>query len=387
MKQKVSALTASANTPLQKMRALAKFLQHDIRYVAIEWGIGGYQPHPAADVFTSRYGDCKDKATLMSALLREVGVESYYVVIHTRRGAVKRETPAYLQAFNHAILAIKLPDDTNDGSLIATVQHPNLGKLLFFDPTDELTPLGQISGNLQANYGLLVASDSGELVELPKQPTSMSGIQRSAKLSLDATGKLLGQVEEVRLGEDARSQRRALQTVMKDIDRIKPIERLLASSLAAFRITSAKVLNLSVTDLPFGFVYSLESDNYAKKAGEYLLVRPRVIGTKSSALLETTEPRKFAIEFDGPSKDTDSFEITVPPGYEVDDVPPPVDADYGFASYHSKTQIKGNVIAYTRTLEVKDPNVPVSKAGELKKFYRIINGDERNNVVLRPIAK
>ena len=81
--------------------------------------------------------------------------------------------------------------------------------------------------------------------------------------------------------------------------------------------------------------------------------------------------------------DTDSFEITLPSGYEVDDLPPPVDADFGFASYHSKTEVKGNVIGYSRTFEVKELSVPVSKAEELKKFYRIIAGDERSTAVLR----
>src|SRR6202040_2480637 len=95
------------------------------------------------------------------------------------------------------------------------------------------------------------------------------------------------------------------------------------------------------------------------------------------------EPRLFPIEFEGPLQDTDSFEITLPPGYEVDDLPPPVDADFGFASYRSKTEVKGNVIGYTRTFEVKELSVPVSKAEELRKFYRIIAGDERNTVVLK----
>jgi len=50
-----------------------------------------------------------------------------------------------------------------------------------------LTPFGQIGGYLQANYGLLVAPDGGELMELPKQASGMNGIQRTGKLTLDAT--------------------------------------------------------------------------------------------------------------------------------------------------------------------------------------------------------
>lgn len=383
IKQQVAALTASKATPLQKMQAVSQFVQRDIRYVAIELGIGGFQPHPAADVYAHRYGDCKDKATLLRSMLREIGIDTYHVLIYTERGAVTPQTPAH-NGFNHAILAIKLPEGLTDPSLIATVQHPKLGKILFFDPTNELIPFGQLPGYLQANYGLLVTQDGGELLELPQQPSMMNSIRRTAKLTLDTTGTLKGDVQEVRLGERASSERWRLRAINKDTDRIKPIEELLAGSLGSFKITRASLQNVQQTDQPFGFNYSFESPNYAKNAGNLLLVRPRVIGNKSLGFLETKEPRMFPIEFEGPARDTDAFEITIPAGYVVDDIPPPVDADYGFASYHSKTIVTGNVVDYTRTFEVKELSVPVNKADDLKKFYRIIASDERNTVVLKP---
>ena len=387
IKQQVAALTASRNTPLAKMTAIAQFVQHDIRYVAIELGIGGFQPHSASDVFMHRYGDCKDKATLMSSMLHEIGVDSYYVVINSERGSVTPEMPAHVGGFDHVILAIKLPDGLSNPMLVATLQHPKLGKLLFFDPTNELTPFGQIGGYLQANYGLLVTPDGGELVEVPEQPPVMNSIQRTAKLALDATGTLKGDVQEVRVGDRAWSERWALRTTTKDIDRIKPIERLLAASISTFQITHASIANLTHTDQPFGFDYSFEAANYAKSAGNLLLVRPRVLGSKTSALLETKERRNFPVEFEGPAQDTDTFEIAIPPGFEVDDLPPPVDVDFSFASYHSKTVVSGNAIRYNRTFEVKELSVPVSKADDLKRFYRIIAGDERNTVVLKPSSK
>ncbi len=386
LKQKVTALTSSAGTPVDKMKAIAGFAQRDIRYVAIELGIGGWQPHPAAEVFTHHYGDCKDKATLLGSMLHEIGIDSYYVVINSERGSVTPETPAHMGGFDHAVIAIKLPDGIMDASLAATMVHPKLGKILFFDPTDELTPFGQLGGALQANYGLLVMPDGGELVKLPALPPAMNGIRRTANLTLNATGTLSGDVQEVRVGDRAWSQRWALRTATKDADRVKPIETLLSHSLATFQITKASVGNLQTTDQPFVYNYSVVAANYAKTAGSLLLVRPRFVGNKSSDLLETKEPRKYPVEFDGPSRDSDTFEITLPPGYEVDDLPPPVNADYSFASYHSKTEVNGNTLKYSRTFEVKELSVPVSKVDDLKKLYRIIAGDERNTAVLRPAA-
>jgi hypothetical protein len=234
---------------------------------------------------------------------------------------------------------------------------------------------------------LLVTSEGGELVELPKQEPAMNSIVRTATLTLDPSGTLKGDVTETRMGDRAWVERERLRTVTKDTDRVKPIEDLLAGSLSLFRITKASITNLNKTDQPFGFNYTFEAQGYAKNAGGLILVRPRVLGVKTSGVLETKEPRKFPVEFDGPSRDTDTFDITIPAGLVVDDVPPPLDADYGFASYHSKTEVKGNVIHYSRTFEVKELSVPVAKSDELKKFYRQIGGDERNTVVLKADTK
>lgn len=387
IKQKVLSLTASAKTPLDKMRALAAFVQNDIRYVAIELGVGGVQPHPAGEVFAHRYGDCKDKATLMASMLHEIGVDSYYVAINAERGAVTHDTPPHASGFNHMILAIELPDGVIDASLIAKAQDPKLGELLFFDPTDELTPFGQIRGDLQDNYGLLVTPKGGELVELPKQPPATSGIHRTAKFSLDARGTLKGSIQEERFGDLASREREALRNTKTNAEMIKRVESHLGASLSTFQVPSVKVSNLHLNEQPFGYDYPLVAENYAKNAGDLLLVRLRVVGVKASGFLETKEPRQYLIEFSAPMRDTDTFEISLPPGYEVDELPPPVDADYGFAAYHSKTEVSGSVIRYTRTFEIKELSVPVSKAEEVKKFNRVIATDERNMTVLKPLTK
>ena len=109
--QKARELTAAAPDTLSKIRALAEFAQKEIRYVSIQIGIGGFQPHPAPSVLANRYGDCKDKATLLAALLKAVGIDSHFIVINTDRGGVNLQSPVSLGSFNHVILAIRLPDD------------------------------------------------------------------------------------------------------------------------------------------------------------------------------------------------------------------------------------------------------------------------------------
>jgi hypothetical protein len=371
---------------LGKMQALASFVQNDIRYVAIELGIGGHQPHPAAEVFSHRYGDCKDKVTLLSTMLKEIGIESYYVLINTERGSVTAATPPNL-AFDHAILAIVLPADLETDTLQARITHPKLGKILFLDPTDAFTPLGRLSGALQANFGMLVTPDGGELLELPQLPVDTNGIERTAKMTLDDKGTLRGDVHEVRSGDRAAAQRHELRATTQDTDRIRPVEAVIGASFSTFQILKATVANLRIPDRPFEWNYTLEAESFAKAAGDLLLVRPRVLGTKTTGMLETKEPRQYPVEFAGPERDTDVFEISLPPGYEIEELPPPVNVDDGFASYHSKTEIVGRALRYTRTFEIKELSVPVNKAGQLRDFYRIIAGDERNSAVLKRVPQ
>ncbi len=384
IKQKVAELTASAPTTLAKMQAIAAFVQKDIRYVAIELGIGGWQPHPARDIYSHRYGDCKDKATLMSAMLKEIGVESYYLDINARRGGVTPTTPPQMYWFNHEILGIRLPDSVSDSSLMAIYNHPKLGRILIFDPTSEVTPFGQLEGALQDNYGLLVTEGGGDLIQVPQLAPSSSGNRRMAKLQLSPEGTLSGDVTEIRQGDNAASQRYALRAATKNADRIKPIETLLSRSLGTFQITSATVGNLDVHDQPFEYIYSFTAEKYGKSAGNLLLVRPRVIGNWSSDVLEKKEPRKYPVEFDGPLTNVDSIEIKLPAGYEVDELPAAADAEYSFGSYHSKCEVKEDELVYRRALVVKELSVPVDKLAQLKTFYRIIAGDERSTAVLKP---
>lgn len=300
IKQKVAELTQSNPTLLGKMKRLAAFVQDEVRYVAIELGIGGLQPHTAAEVFTHRYGDCKDKATLLKAMLAEIGVDSDYFIINTERGAITKDTLPNL-GFDHAILAIHLPVGVEDPSLLAVSTEAGPGRILFFDPTDTLTPFGNLRGVLQASYGVLMTPEGGVLTSTPQLPNRLNAIERTAKMTLDETGALRGDIHEVWSGDMAAEQRAAARASTQDTDRIKPVEAVAASAFTSFDIVKAVVANARVNDRPYEWSYTVEAPRYAKTAGDLLLVRPRILGSKTSGLLETKEPRRFPIEFPGPS--------------------------------------------------------------------------------------
>lgn len=385
IQQKVAELTANLPTPLDKMKALAAYVQRQVRYVAIEFGIGGFKPHAAGDVFAHRYGDCKDKATLLSAMLSQIGVESDLVVIDTERGEVSPEFPS--MHFNHVILAIRVPDGVDMNSLYAAVDHPKLGRLLFFDPTNEYVPFGYLPYYLQDSYGLVVTQNGGEILGLPLSPPSTNRLLRTATLTLTETGTLQGDVNELRWGGPA-AQEREQMLEAEPGKRGKILEDFLGNFLSNFVLTDASIGNLDDYDASLLLHYKVMVGDYAKTAGNLLIVRPRILGSKQNFVFadEHGKPRKYPIEFDEATRQDDVFDITLPKGYVVDELPQPVEAQCDYASYKSEVQVTGDVLHYKRTYEIKDVYVPTQKLAEVRDFFEQVANDERSSAVLRRVS-
>jgi len=380
LQQKVQELAPASLPLLDRIKALARFAQRDVRYAAIEIGIGGLQPHPASQVFSNRYGDCKDKATVLSSMLAQIGVKSYYVPVHTDRGIYTEKTPPTM-GFNHVILAIQVPEASFKGSFPALFEHPKLGHLLIFDPTSSVVPLGQIPSYEQDNYGLLVTDQGGELIHLPLSSPELNKITRTAKLSLLPDGSLQGEVTEVRSGWQAAAGRYAFehQTIA---DRRKILERFLGHMMGNFQLDSVDAENLDDIEKDLVIHYKFTADHYAKNAGTLLLVRPRVLGEKLG-ILDMTKPRHYPYEFDAPTLQTDAFEFNLPDGYKIDELPEAAKATFAFGEYNSRIENAGTLLKYSREYKINAVRVPPEKIGDLGKFFHQINQDERNMAVLK----
>ena len=379
--QKVQELAPANLTLMQRVKALAGFAQHDVRYVAIEIGVGGYQPHPAADIFTRRYGDCKDKATVLSSMLAQIGVKSYYIIVNDTRGVVTKDSPATPGGFNHVILAIALPEASYPKPLPAMFEHHTLGHLLIFDPTNDVVPFGQIPYYEQDNYGLLVGEQGGELIHMPLAPPEANGIVRNAKLKLLPDGGLQGDIEERYTGFYAMLFRGGLQHETEN-DRKKIIERLLANSLGNFQLDKYELVNPNDIDQDLVIKFTFSAAHYAKNAGSMLLVRPRVVG-ELAGRWDANKPRHYAYEFPGPFLARDTVEISLPEGFKVDELPDPARVSLPFAEYVSKTESEGGVLKYTREYKQMATEVSLEHTDELKKFFGQINLDEKNMAVLK----
>jgi len=381
--QKARELTAAAPDTLSKIRALAEFAQKEIRYVSIQIGIGGFQPHFAPSVLANRYGDCKDKTTLLAALLEAVGIDSHFIVIHSDRGGVNPQSPVSLGSFNHVVLAIRLPDDVPDAGLDSLVRHPSLGRLLVFDPTMPTTPFGRLPYYLQDNTGLLVTGESGELLVLPRPGPDGNALDRKGKLVLTSDGALAGEITETRRGAEADSLRYQIQAAT-EAERRKYLETFLSRSFASFSLQTYEFKNLEDSRSDLVVSYSFIASAYAKRAGGYLVVRPRVVGNKAVDLASRDKkPRRYPIDLQTTVSSRDEFTIELPAGWTADRLPKPVALDAGFASYSSRTEAAGQTLLYQREYRLIEPLLPAPRHDEALKFFLAVGAEEQQSLLLK----
>jgi transglutaminase-like putative cysteine protease len=373
LQAKVKELAGSGDA----LRSIARFTQRDVRYVAIEIGIGGFQPHAAGDVFANRFGDCKDKTNLLSTMLKEKSFNTYHMLVNTSRGAIDPSYPTL--GFNHVIAAIRLTPEQAKG-LPAVIDHPKLGKLLLFDPTSTLTSFGQLPDSLQASRGLLVTPEGGELIELPSLPPETSQLHRTAKLIIDAQGTLSGTVEEIHSGTLAESMRSMLQP-LHEAERVQAIESRLASHMAAITTADVTIEHLDDPESDLVIRYKLNAPQYAKRAANLFIVRPRVIGQKADKLLDAK--RTYPYQTDGPSLHTDDVEIRIPAAMKLDELPAKVDIKTPALQYTSASTFADGVLRYSRRYALQTFSVPKESFTELNGAWKQILGDERASAVFK----
>jgi hypothetical protein len=371
-------VAATATDFKAKIQSVAGFMQREIRYVGIEIGIGGLQPHPAADVFRNRYGDCKDKATLLIAMLNAVGVRATWVMVDTQRGFVDPALPS--RDGNHMIAAIEIPPGYTDPSLPAVVTARNGKRYLIFDPTDTYTPIGVLRPQLQGSYGVLVAGKDSQVIQLPTLAPDASVLDRAAAFNLDPDGTLKGKVTETRSGETA-NEYRYLYNAQGEKQQREYIDHRLQHDFSSFTLDSSAARNTRDMSKSVVVDFAFTAPRYAKPAGDLLLLRPRVLGRHSEVI--SNKPREYPIDLGQTGTWRDSIDVTLPPGYVVDDTPEPVDLDVGFATYKSEVKANGPVLHYSREYVVKELVLAPDKYPDVKKLMGVITADENSSAVLK----
>ena len=372
------SLVAGAPDFYTKLGRITEYIQKNIRYFIVERGIGGWQANHAADIFRNRYGDCKDKTTLLISMLQAVGIHSVYTLVDDRRGVVDPDAPS-LEG-NHMITAIEIPADVQDPRLKAVIKARDGKRYLIFDPTNERTAVGNLPSYEQGSFGVLAAGASSQIIALPVLDPDANGTEQKGFFTLSADGTLSGSVDTSHTGPEGAEFRSFLKETDAKEQR-EEWEHYIAETLPGVTLDAFQFIQPSALDKPLEFHFKVTAHQYAHVAGPLLLVRPRVVG--SHAQFFDDKPRIYPIDMNATGRWRDSFDIALPPGYVVDETPDPVSLDLDFASYHSSVSAKGNTLHYEREFVVRQVELPPGKAAAFRQLESAILSDEKAAAVLK----
>lgn len=194
VRRRARELMASQATKRQQIEALVDFARRQVRYVAVEVGIGGYRPTPPQQVMERLWGDCKDKALLLTDLLHEAGIEAYPVLIRLDpQDRVDREFPSPFQ-FNHMIVAVPAEGLGLDASA------PVAGGFLFLDATQRVGGLEWLNPGVQDQEALVMKKGQSLLVRTPIL-VATEGTRLTVDLALAASGESTGSARLELTGE------------------------------------------------------------------------------------------------------------------------------------------------------------------------------------------
>jgi Domain of Unknown Function with PDB structure (DUF3857)/Transglutaminase-like superfamily len=375
---KAQELTANAKTELEKIRAIAGFVQN-LQYISIDIGVGsgnGYRPRPSNLVLNRGYGDCKDKANLMRALLKASKIEAYPVVIFSGDPTFVREEWTSPGQFNHCIIAVRVSDATEAATII---KHPTLGRLLIFDATDPYTSVGDLPDYEQGSFALIVAGDQGGLARMPITPSDTNLVDRKVEAELSAEGTIKGTIREKSTGQSSTMERALLRSLPAG-DYNKMLEGWLTRGA-----TGAQLVKFTPTDKKADSAFNLDVEfiapRYAQLMQNRLLVFKPVIVSRRNALSLTENSRITPVMLDSQSM-KESVVFTLPQGFVVDEMPTPVNLETPFGKYSTTYEVKDGKLLFTRSLTINRATVPVDKYNSVRDFYSKMREAEQAPVVL-----
>lgn len=375
---KARDLTANAKTELERIQSVARFVQ-GLQYISIDIGVGrgnGYRPRPAAQVLAKAYGDCKDKANLMRTMLKALRITAYPVAIYSGDPTFVREEWASPSQFNHAIIAVKVSDETQAPTVIT---HPKLGRLLIFDATDTSTMVGDLPEHEQGSLALVIAGDDGLLIRMPTTPPESNQLDRQIEATLATDGSITGSIHERSMGQSAVDERRAFKYFSRP-DYLKMIELWVTRGVSGAHVSKVEPVD-GKADGRFALDVEFSATSYAQLMQNRLLVFKPAIVSRRDSLVLTQAARKHPIVLES-NAFTETVRVHLPEGFDVDELPDALKLDTAFGNYNASYDVKDGQLVFTRKLVLRAATIPAEQYAAVRSFFERIRAVEQSPVVL-----
>jgi len=350
IKKKAAELTRGAATPEEKARRLYDFVAQNIRYVSLSFGVGRFQPHLASEVLQDGYGDCKDKHTLLQAMLAAEGIRSYPVLIHSDR-KLDPDVPSPAQ-FDHLITVAKLGEN-----------------LTWLDSTAEVAPYGLIAYQLRNKQAVIAADDSFAGL---RRTSSESPVKNLTKLNLDVKlselGSLDANVNLTATGDDDWPLRAAFREV-PETNWPRVLELFSRVWGMQGDISEVKVDAIENTTKPFHLSYHVHKSDYFKVPSS---VNFQLLPPISGGRVPKVGKKHAAEPLDvGPAEErVYHLHVEFPPNFSVH-VPADVRVTRDYGEYSSSYKLSKNILEAERRMVLKVNELPALRRADYESFHNV----------------
>jgi tetratricopeptide (TPR) repeat protein len=355
----VKGLPAGPAGDQEKIAAIYRYVATQYRYIGVAFGIGRYQPHSADDVMQNQYGDCKDKHTLLAALLKAEGYDAWPVLVGSQH-VLQPNVPSPGQ-FDHVITAVTLNKS-----------------VLWMDSTPEVAPFQMLYSGLRDKQVLGIPNGSTPvLLKTPPNPPFASFNKIDAKGSLTADGTLTAHFDLSLRGDEELLYRVAFHNT----PRVQ--WQTLAQNISYATGFAGTISNVDAglpekTAGPFHYSYDYSRKEFADWANRRILpLMPPIL----FAYGEDDAKPADTILLSGPV--TYSFHTTIqlPDGYTAD-TPSPVKQQTDFAAYTANYTLDKSSLIVDRKLDFKQREIPVARWDDYIKFEKAVVADEGTYIQL-----
>jgi tetratricopeptide (TPR) repeat protein len=373
IRAKADEIARGQQTEEAKAQALYYWVSQNIRYVSLSFGVGRYQPHPAAEVFSNRYGDCKDKTTLLEAMLDAEGLHAH-AVLASMSADVDADMPNPWQ-FDHAYTFLQVA-----------------GKDTWLDSTLGVGPFDYLAPQLRGKEALVVSeAHPDELRQTPQDFPFTVEYRVGVNGTVDANGTLDSTVE-LRTRGDLEVLIRLLNDHLSKEQLDKSADSVLARTnkflYDSVHYSDFKVLNASDTSQPVKaqfhvtgkMMYVNPKDATPAQLADALTTRPiaqwhllTLLPGANSKLDSKHKPEQLPTDLKGPR--IYSLDLNLAFGSFVAS-DPPLAKDFRitekFAEYTSSNSWQGNTFHASTSLDLRVPTIPASDAKEYAAFVEKI---------------
>jgi len=369
LQRTVRELTRGLETTRAKAVAIQNWVLDHTRYVGIEFGIHGFKPYRVTQVVERGYGDCKDKAALLVALLEEAGIEADFVLVRTRNLGQLTRTPATLWAFNHAIAYVPELDTYVDG----TSEWAGFGEVPAADQGATILRLD------------LLGSRPPVLTTLPHRPASENVGTSTTTAEIRPDGSATLHFRESIRGTGAPTIRRALADSSR---RKEVLGVLVARQHPGATVTQATFAGIDDRQRPVTIEGTALVPGFGKRREGRVEVP---LDTSPDELLKTyagLERRRYPLLLQYPSTERSESRWILPPGWRAE-VPPrarEVELTSPFGTFHRTIAVEGGEVHSRQTLTLARARVAPEEYAAFRRFLRAIAETSAQTITLRPPA-